>query len=55
LEDRVLRIVIEHKKEEETGDWIELHSEELHNLYLQKHEMGMIWSIMTELISTYKF
>jgi hypothetical protein len=33
LENRVLRRIFEPKRDEVTGEWRKLHSEELHNLY----------------------
>jgi hypothetical protein len=33
FENRVLRIIFEPKRDEETGCWRKLHNEELHNLY----------------------
>jgi hypothetical protein len=33
LENRVLRGILEPKRDEMTGDWRKLHSEKLHNLY----------------------
>jgi hypothetical protein len=32
-ENRVLRRMLEHKKEEVIGNWKKFHNEELHNLY----------------------
>jgi hypothetical protein len=32
-DNRVLRIILGHKKDEEIGEWRKLHNEELHNLY----------------------
>jgi hypothetical protein len=34
FENRVLRRIFEHKKDEVTGDWRKLHGGELHNLCL---------------------
>jgi hypothetical protein len=34
FENKVLRRIFGHKKDEVTGQWRKLHSEELHNLYL---------------------
>jgi hypothetical protein len=33
FENRVLRRIFGPKRDEETGEWRKLHSEELHNLY----------------------
>jgi hypothetical protein len=33
FENRVLRRIFGHKRNEETGGWTKLHNEELHNLY----------------------
>jgi hypothetical protein len=33
FENTVLRIIFKPKKDEVTGEWRKLHSEELHNLY----------------------
>jgi hypothetical protein len=33
FENRVLRRIFGPKRAEETGDWRQLHNEELHNLY----------------------
>jgi hypothetical protein len=33
VENRVLRIMFGHKRDEVTGEWRKLHNEELHNLY----------------------
>jgi hypothetical protein len=33
LKNRVLRSIFEPKRDEVTGEWRKLHSEELHNLY----------------------
>jgi hypothetical protein len=33
FENRVLRIIFGPKRDEVTGEWRKLHSEELHNLY----------------------
>jgi hypothetical protein len=33
FENRVLRRIFEPKRDEVTGEWVELHNEELHNLY----------------------
>jgi hypothetical protein len=33
FENRVLRRIFGPKRDEVTGDWIKLHSGELHNLY----------------------
>jgi hypothetical protein len=33
FENRVLRRIFEPKRDEVTGEWRKLHSEELHNLY----------------------
>jgi hypothetical protein len=33
FENRMLRRIFGHKREEVTGGWRRLHSEELHNLY----------------------
>jgi hypothetical protein len=33
FENRVLRRILGPKRDEVTGDWRELHNEELHNLY----------------------
>jgi len=33
FENRVLRSISEHKREEVRGDWRRLHNEELHTLY----------------------
>jgi hypothetical protein len=32
--NRVLRIILGHKRDEVTGDWLKLQNEELYNLYL---------------------
>jgi hypothetical protein len=34
FENRVLRIIFGHKREELVGDWRKLHNEELQNLYV---------------------
>jgi hypothetical protein len=34
FENRVLRRIFGHKRDEVTGEWRKLHNEELHNLYL---------------------
>jgi hypothetical protein len=33
FENRVLRRILGHKRDEVTGEWRKLHCEELHNLY----------------------
>jgi hypothetical protein len=49
FENRVLRRVFEHKRDEVTGEWRKLHNKELHYLYrspnnigdkTEEHEMG---------------
>jgi hypothetical protein len=35
-ENRVLRRILEPKRDEETGGWRKLHNGDLHNLYLEK-------------------
>jgi hypothetical protein len=49
FENRVLRRIFGLKRDEVTGDWRELHNEELHNLYsspsivrMNKSSMGWI-------------
>jgi hypothetical protein len=42
FEDRVLRRIFEPKGDEVTGDWRELHNEELHNLYSSPNIIRMI-------------
>jgi hypothetical protein len=34
FENRVLRIIVERKRDEVKGEWRKLHSDELNNLYL---------------------
>jgi hypothetical protein len=36
-EDRILRKIFGYKREELTGDWAELYSEELYDLYCVLH------------------
>jgi hypothetical protein len=42
FENRVLRRIFGPKRDEETGDWRKLHSEEPHNLYASAN---IIWQI----------
>jgi hypothetical protein len=42
FENRVLRIIFGPKRDEVTGDWRKLHSEELHNLYSSPNIIRMI-------------
>jgi hypothetical protein len=42
FENRVLRIVFGPKRDEVTGEWRKLHSEELHNLYLSSNIIRQI-------------
>jgi hypothetical protein len=44
FENRVLRRVIGHKRDEVTGEWSKLHNEELHNLYSSPDIIGQIKS-----------
>jgi hypothetical protein len=44
FENRVLRIICGPKREEVTGGWRRLHSEELHNLYASLYVIRMIKS-----------
>jgi hypothetical protein len=44
FENRVLRRIFGPKRDEMTGDWIELHNEELHNLYSSPKIIRMIKS-----------
>jgi hypothetical protein len=37
FENRVLRIIFVPKRDEVTGEWRKLHSEELNNLYSSPH------------------
>jgi hypothetical protein len=46
FENRVLRKVIEPKRDEVTGGWRKLHNEELHNLYSSRDIFRMIKSRM---------
>jgi hypothetical protein len=39
FENRVLRRLFGPKRGEEKGGWRRLHNEELHNLYLAKHNL----------------
>jgi hypothetical protein len=38
LENRVLRGMFGHKREDLTGDWRKLHKEELHNLHYSPNQ-----------------
>jgi hypothetical protein len=42
--NRVLRRIFEPKREEVTGEWRKLHSEELHNMYSSTHIIRQIKS-----------
>jgi hypothetical protein len=42
FENRVLRGIFGPKKDEETGGWRKLHSEELHNLYSSPSVIRML-------------
>jgi hypothetical protein len=44
FEKRVLRGIFGPKRDEVTGDWRELHNEELHNLYSSPNIIRMIKS-----------
>jgi hypothetical protein len=44
FENRELRRIFGPKRDEETGDWRELHNEELHNLYSSPNIVRMIKS-----------
>jgi hypothetical protein len=44
FENRVLRRIFEHKREEVAGGWRTLHNEELHNLYVSSNIIRMIKS-----------
>jgi hypothetical protein len=44
FENRVLRRIFGPKKDEVTGEWRELHNEELHNLYSSLNIIRMIKS-----------
>jgi hypothetical protein len=44
FENRVLRRIFGHKRDEVTGDWRKLHNEELHNLYSSPNIIRMIKS-----------
>jgi hypothetical protein len=44
FENRVLRRVFRQKRDAVTGDWKELHNEELHNLYSSPNIIRMIES-----------
>jgi hypothetical protein len=44
FEDRLLRRIFGSKGDEVTGDWKELHNEELHNLYSSPSVIRMIKS-----------
>jgi hypothetical protein len=44
FENRVLRRIFGHKRDEVTGEWRKLHSGELHNLYLSQHIIRQIKS-----------
>jgi hypothetical protein len=39
FENRVLRIVFAHKRDEVTGEWRKLHNEELNDLYFLTYSM----------------
>jgi hypothetical protein len=43
-ENRILRRIFEHKKEEVAGGWRRLHKEELHNLYASPNIIRVIIS-----------
>jgi hypothetical protein len=43
-ENRVLRRIIEQKRDEVTGVWRKLHNEELHNLYSSPSIIRMVES-----------
>jgi hypothetical protein len=40
FENRVLRIIFGPKRDDVTGEWRKLHSEELHNLYYLQISLG---------------
>jgi hypothetical protein len=44
FENRVLRRIFGPKRDEVTGDWRELHNEELHNLYSSPNIISVIKS-----------
>jgi hypothetical protein len=44
FENRILRRIFGAKREEVTGEWRKLHSEELHNLYYSQNIMRQIKS-----------
>jgi hypothetical protein len=44
FENRVLRRIFRHKRDEVTGDWRKLHNEELQNLYSSPNIIRMIKS-----------
>jgi hypothetical protein len=44
FENRVLRRIFRPKRDEVTGEWRKLHSEELHNLYSSPNIIGQIKS-----------
>jgi hypothetical protein len=44
FENRVLRRILDPKRDEVTGDWRKLHIEELHNLYSSSNIISMIKS-----------
>jgi hypothetical protein len=43
VENRVLRRIFDHKRDEVTGCWRKLHNEELHNLYSSPSILRMDW------------
>jgi hypothetical protein len=45
FENRVLRRIFGPKRDEVTGEWRKLHSEELHNLYSSKNIIRQIKSM----------
>jgi hypothetical protein len=42
IDNRVLRMIFESKRDEVTGDWRKLHNEELHNMYSSPNIFRMI-------------
>jgi hypothetical protein len=44
IENRLLRRIFGHKREEVAEDWRRLHNEELHNLYASPNAIGMMKS-----------